>query len=164
MLHGQSIWSILFKENIVKLKAVITNNAPIELFQAFSSADFARSFLRCVAEENLGATNTMERPAEYYVQEPDRSIATGPNIGVELRLTGVSRNGRKASQFHGALHALVDIAEDIISDVLTELKGSEEVQLFCVLMLDGDIETEPGSGVYSSVLETEAIWIRGGVV
>jgi hypothetical protein len=144
----------------VKLKAVVTDGAPHPIVEALRTRRFATNFLVQVATEILGAENALERPAEFYVQIPDRTIytGTGEGFGVELRLTGVSRNGRKASQFHKALAALHEIAKDEIVKALNSSPGLR-VQLFTVLMLDGDIETSPGSGVYSSVLEHVAEWI-----
>ncbi len=141
----------------VKLKAVITDGAPKLVVAAMSSQVFANRFLNEVVAKILGAENALERPAEFYVQLPDRTIYTR-GLGVELRLTGVSRNGRKASQFHKALAKLHEIAKDALSNAL---KGRTvyQIQLFTVLMLDGDIETSPGSGVYSNVLEHPAEWV-----
>ena len=107
----------------------------------------------------MGSVSNYKRPAEFYVQEPDRTVCVNGQIGVELRFTGVSRNGRKAAQFHKALNTLETLARQTISHVLTSGGSLMKVQLFCVLMLDGDVETAPGSGQYSDVLETEAIWV-----
>lgn len=74
----------------MKLKAVISNTAPDTLFAAFSSKSFATQFLSGVVGDLLGAKSPILRPAEYYVQEPDRIVAVDDTTwGVELRLTGV---------------------------------------------------------------------------
>ncbi|MBI2475327.1 hypothetical protein HYV69_02780 [Candidatus Uhrbacteria bacterium] len=124
-----------------------------------SSKRFAMSFLVDVVTEILGPQSAIERPAEFYVQWPDRTVYTESGFGVELRLTGVSRYGRKASQFHKALAKLHDIAKNEIADALATSACGTRIQLYTVIMLDGDIETSPGSGVYSSVLEHEAEWV-----
>ncbi|MBI1961502.1 MAG: hypothetical protein HYS45_02270 [Parcubacteria group bacterium] len=126
------------------------------LFKAFSSEGFARTFLENVLVGCLGAKDPAERPAEYYVQEPDPMVTVGVCLGVELRLTGISRGGRTAKQFHDALKALKDLAARTIAE---NLKVGR-VQLFVVIMLDGDVETKPGSGQYSNVLESDAIWVE----
>ncbi|MBI2051109.1 MAG: hypothetical protein HYT31_04920 [Parcubacteria group bacterium] len=140
----------------MKVKAVISREAPMTLFAAFSSAAFARTFLQNVVSGCLGVKDPAERPAEYYVQEPDPMVAVGGYLGVELRLTGVSRNGRTAKQFHDALKTLKDLAARTITENLT----AGRVQLFVVIVLDGDVETKPGSGQYSNVLESDAIWVE----
>ncbi len=142
----------------MKLKAVITDSAPEALVEAFGGKDFALRFLTLIVGAHLDVLDPINRPAEYYVQEPDRTVCVGNKIGVELRFTGVSRNGRKAERFHKALAALVEIAKETIQSALGH--DAQEVQLFCVLMLDGDVETSPGSGKYSSVLESEPLWVR----
>jgi len=143
----------------MQLKAVITRGAPEGLVEAFASELFAGNFLKQVVGACLGAQEPIKRPAEFYVQEPDRTVCVNGHIGVELRFTGVSRNGRKAKQFHAALTTLETLARQTISHALTSGGSLMKVQLFCVLMLDGDVETSPGSGQYSNVLETEAIWV-----
>ena len=55
-----------------------------------------------LSEKILGAKDPASRPAEYYVQVPDETICV-EGYGIEVRLTGVSRSGRKAAQFHAAL-------------------------------------------------------------
>lgn len=142
----------------MKLKAAITDGAPEPVVAAMGSQVFANRFLNEVVAEILGVEDAAERPAEFYVQLPDRTVYTGIGFGVELRLTGVSRNGRKVSQFHKALAKLHQIASDKIAKAL---KGTAcpQIQLFTVIMLDGDVETSPGSGVYSNVLEHPAEWV-----
>jgi hypothetical protein len=142
----------------VKLKAVVTDGAPEPVVAAMGSKFLAQRFLNEVVIDILAVEDARNRPAEFYVQFPDRSVFTEDGFGVELRLTGVSRNGRKASQFHNALQQLHEIAMDAIAIALKKSETNPEmhIQLFTVLMLDGDIETSPGSGVYSSVLEHPA--------
>ena len=144
----------------MKLKAVVTEGTPHPVVEALRTRGFATNFLVQVATEILGAENALARPAEFYVQIPDRTIytGTGEGYGVEIRLTGVSRNGRKAAQFHKALAKLHEIAKEKMAKALNNSQGLR-VQLFTVLMLDGDIETSPGSGVYSNMLEHPAEWI-----
>ena len=150
----------------MKLKAAITKGAPESVVEAMGSVSFAMAFLREICVNILGAENVLIKPAEYYIQEPDVTVNIGGGIGVELRLTGVSRNGRTAKQFHHALNGLHDLATETIRQALVLEGGAPpSIQLFTVLMLDGDVETSPGSGVYSSVLEASArrITIRGHV-
>ena len=143
----------------MKLKAVITDGTPEPVVSAMSSKEFASSFLTEVVSETLGAEDAFQRPAEYYVQVPDRTIFTGGGFGVELRLTGVSRNGRSAKQFHNALKRLHQIAEGVIYYALIRCTPGTSVQLFTVLELDGEIETSPGSGEYSRFIEHPAEWV-----
>ena len=139
----------------MKLEAVITRGVPDEVVDDLGGDGFAMDFLAMVVGDCLGVEHATQRPAEFCVQEPDRTVCVNGHFGVELRLTGVSRQGRSAKEFHDALKSLVDIAKEHIARNLK--KG--RVQLFCVIMLDGDVETSPGSGVYSNTLESEAIWI-----
>jgi len=147
----------------MKLKAVISNTAPKALFEAFKSPLFARKFLTEVVGEALGVENPLARPGEFYVQEPDPIVAIDDSgvWGIELRLTGVSRNGRKAAMFHNALKALNNLARRTIAELFVSEGdlSDAKVQLFSVLMLDGEIESAPGSGRYTNVLETPAEWV-----
>ena len=145
----------------MKLKAVVSSRAPEDLHEAFASQEFTALFMSQVLAECLGVENPHLRPAEFYVQRPDESVTIDDHLGVELRLTGVSRDGRKAALFHQALKALELLARQTIIQVLRDQGDSEtEIQLFVVIMLDGDIETTPGSGIYSSVLENKACWVK----
>ncbi len=141
----------------MKLKAAITSSAPKRLFDEFGSVEFARRVMLEVLQECLGAKDPLVRPAEYYLQLPDRTVEVKKGCwGVELRLTGASRGRRRAQQFHTALSKLQEIAADLIK---ASLNPRQEAQLFCVLMLDGDIED--GQGGYTSVLESNAEWVKG---
>jgi len=102
---------------------------------------------------------TEKRPAEFCVQLPTSLVKIGNSIGVELRLTGVSRNGRKAKQFHNALETVHSFTKDMIQRFLTNHNDKTKIQLFTTLELDGDVETPPGSGAYSNVLEHPAEWV-----
>ena len=86
----------------MKLKPAITRGVPESIVDAFGSEIFARAFLSEICEKILGAKDPASRPAEYYVQVPDETICV-EGYGIEVRLTGVSRSGRKAAQFHAAL-------------------------------------------------------------
>ena len=57
-----------------------------------------------------------------------------------------------------ALHALV---KQTLFQVLRENTRwfDLEIQIFVVIMIDGDIETAPGSGRYSNTLESEPEWV-----
>lgn len=141
----------------MKLKAAITDGAPAGLIEAFGSKQFAIDFLNEVVIDVFKADCPGMRPAEFYVQKPDITIGINTCWGVELRLTGVSRGGRAAHVFHQALKALKKLAKRTI---LKHLPEGEDVQIFVVLMIDGDVETSPGSGTYTSVLETEPVWVN----
>lgn len=145
----------------MKGKAVITDGAPEEIIQAMGSKRFARSFLRDIIGKTLGAENVLERPAEYYLQKPD--LVTNANdefYGIEFRLTGASRDGRTPAQFHKAIKDLHDLINTTVINALKLTKSNQGIQTFVVIMLDADIETNPGSGVYSNVIESEAKWIN----
>ncbi len=146
----------------MKLKAVITYGAPQAVVDAMTSRKFLLVYMDEVLSALLGVSNPQERPAEYYVQEPDRTINLG-SLGVELRLTGVSRAGRKSSQFHRALQTLQTLAKASLQEALDGSGHRVGVQVFTVIMLDGEVETEPGSGKYSNTLESEAEWVRSNV-
>ena len=146
----------------MKLKAAITEGTPESVVKAMGSKEFAGAFIKTICADILGATNAIYQPGPYYVQKPDMTVQVlgGKSFGVELRLTGVSRRGRTAKQFHDALNALHDLATGMIREALEPVDKSMKVQLFTVLMLDGDVETSPGSGFYSNVLEAPARWIE----
>jgi len=143
----------------MKLKAVVSSKVSREIVDAVGSPEFAYAFMTGIVSGIFGVEDSDRRPAEYYVQMPDRTISLGP-AGVELRLTGVSRGTRSADIFHKALNALHTLAKERLQIAANSLPAGFQVQLFCVLMLDGDIETAPGSGKYSSVLEHDPEWIE----
>lgn len=143
----------------MRLETTVTEGIPNAVISAMASAEFAGKFLDEVVGEILGAKNPRERPAEYYVQKPDFTIGCGP-CGVELRLTGVSRDGRKASQFHQALTRLHELARSALQEAVNTKGLQIKVQFFVAIMLDSAIETAPGSGKYSNILESEAEWVE----
>ncbi len=147
----------------MKVKPVLTKGMPPEVVKAMSSSKFACWFLDDVVAGALGVTNPIGRPGEFYMQEPDFSVDTGGGWGVELRLTGVSRSGRKAKQFHEAVRRMHFGAKSFLEEALLSAGSSQQIHLFTVLMLDGDIETAPGSGAYSNVLESPAEWVHAVV-
>ena len=142
----------------MKLKAAISDGAPRPLIMAFGSKTFTGRFLTEVVGEAFGVQDPLNRPAEYYVQKPDITIQGGEVIGVEVRLTGVSRGTRPASTFHKALKALEQLVEETTRG---SLPSGVSAQVFVVIMIDDEVETAPGSGTYSSVLEAEPTWIKG---
>lgn len=143
----------------MKLKAAITRGALPAIVEAFGSDEFADAFLDVVVGKAFGVPNPISRPAEYYVQRPDITNRAGGFIGVEVRLTGVSRDGRTPKVFHDALVALDKLVGVTAAGAL---KGTDsDVQIFVVMMLDKEIEVSPGSGIYSNVLEAPARWVIG---
>ena len=145
----------------MKLKAAATDGLPQSVVDAFGGEKFAEKFLVEIVGDCLGAKNPLDRPAAFYVQHPDVTVRLGDVYGIELRLTGVSRDGRTPAQFHEALKALVALAVETLSRALQESPGLNalRVQLFCFIMLDGQIENAPGSVHYTSVLESEELWV-----
>ncbi len=143
----------------MKVKAAISSGAPTSVVEALRSPEFVGMVLQRVVQSTLGATDAVNRPAEYYAQEPDFTIPFGEVMGVELRLSGVSRNGRTGAQFHMAAALLVEIASETIAVALAEARSPARVQLFCVVMLDDQIETPRDSGLYSSMVEPPAVWV-----
>ena len=142
----------------MKIKAACIGVPPL-VVEALSGTEFASAALQEVVGEALGVKNVLNRPAEYYVQFADAGPAPKKDMmGVEVRLTGVSRNGRKAKQFHEALRALECIVE---RTVMKTLDRGKKCQIFCIIMIDGDMETSPGSGNYSNNLESEPVWVKG---
>lgn len=151
---------VVYTENPthMKIKACCIGT-PETVNAALSGTEFANKVLSIVIGGALGVENVLKRPAEYYVQNADVGPASREGMmGVEVRLTGASRDGRKAKQFHDALKDLVVIVKVAVGKAL--LPG-QKCQVFCVIMLDGEIETQPGSGVYNSNLESIAEWVDG---
>lgn len=144
----------------MKCKAAISDEAPRELFATFGGAPFAREVLDSVIGDALGVENPTGSPGEYYVQHPDKTVTVEDDVwGIEVRLTGVSRGSRKAAQFHRAIDALEAICIEHAVAALADTRDGGRAQVFCVIMLDGDIETAPGSGVYTNVIESKAVWV-----
>ncbi len=140
----------------MKIKACVIGGN-FELHNFLSSSSFSLQVLTKVVQNVLKVENAVKRPAEYYLQNADVGPApTEGMIGVEVRMTGISRDGRPASAFHQALRVL----EQVVSEtVIFALSSGTRCQIFCVLMLDGEIESSPGSGMYTSVLEGKPFWV-----
>ena len=144
----------------MKVKAVVPvdstgsdDSVPKRLMDAFGGAAFARRVLTEVVGECLGVENVLDRPAEYYVQRPDEMVAIeGKPLGVVVTISGASRDGRKAKQFHTALTKLHGIVMDTIKSLFA-LDEAADVQFFCIVQLDGQIELTPRSGTYGTQLE-----------
>ena len=58
--------------------------------------------------------------------------------------------------FHTALKTLESLTQKFVYEALEE---GERCQVFVVIMLDGEIEVTPGSGVYNRTLESDASWV-----
>lgn len=143
----------------MKYKAAYTRGVPNQVIEALESNEFALALLREISAGCLGAEKPEDRPAEYYVQDPDPTRCANGKWGVEMRLTGVSRSGRSPRVFHKALEQLNALVCTTVATALKEAGSDQMVQVFVVIMLDGDIETAPGSSVYSSNLESPAVWV-----
>ena len=141
----------------MKIKAACIGT-PQEVVDAFSSNPFAASALMAVGEK-LGIHDILSRPAEYYVQKADVGPAPRKGImGVEVRISGVSRDGRTPKQFHDTLIEIVNIVRCTIEG---RIGSEDECQIFCVIMLDGAIEVSPSSGLYSVNVESKPTVVRG---
>ncbi|MBI4022679.1 hypothetical protein HY375_00745 [Candidatus Berkelbacteria bacterium] len=142
----------------MKVKATITRGAPSAVIDAFGGEVFAEDVLKHVIGDVLGAVDPSQRPAEYFVQEPDLSVCVHSGcLGVVVQLSGVSRGDRSPDSFLGALQLL----EEIAIETIKRNRGEARLQLFCVIALDGDVPAGSGVGGYSSLLETKACWIGG---
>ncbi len=136
----------------MRVEPGVTDSAPQEIFDAFSSVEFARLLFMEIGEI-LKAERQLERPAEYLFQAiiqltnfgykllqistqtctqnsslfttqtlnitPLWAIAFDDLVGVELRLTGVSRNDRTPAQFHQAIAKLQQLASKQIRQAIT---------------------------------------------
>ena len=144
----------------MKVKAVVPvdstgdqNSVPQRLMDAFGGGAFAKRVLVDVVGGCLGVENVLDRPAEYYVQRPDEMVAIeGKPLGVVVTISGASRDGRKAKQFHAALTKLYGIVKETI-EALFAIDEAADIQFFCVIQIDGQIELTPGSGTYGTQLE-----------
>lgn len=145
----------------MKLKAAIRDDTGSDLLMhVFGSPGFAEAFYDML-EDTFGIMNARGRPAEYYVQMPDRAItpmmdAENGLRGVEVRLTGVSRAGRDPQVFVDALGQLEVVVERLL---FNNLFVGSSAQMFVVMMLDGEIPLPDGS--YASVLESKPGWVDG---
>lgn len=135
----------------MKLKAAITQGAPDRVVVRLNAPEFARR----VFKEVLGPfLNVLEMgPAEFYVQEADRTICTKlGSYGCEVRLTGVS--AREGRDYEGALDALTKLYVEEITDTLGE---HARMQLFVVIMLD--TAALHIDGTRSTIFESKPVWL-----
>ena len=141
----------------MKIKAACIGT-PEAVVEALSSSKFARKVLSQVVRDALGVQNPLLKPSQYYVQNADVGpAAEGGVMGVEVRLTGASRKGRTAEQFHAALNALDRAVGETVFDVLTP---GQECEVFCVVMVDAEVEFPPRSGEYTNTLESAPRWVK----
>lgn len=142
----------------MEFKAVVTgpeyNSFVDDLLKKFSSLELAEKVLQEISGDTLGFERVLERPAEAYFQLPSRGVSD--NIGVIMNLTGVSRNGREPKQLHEAKTKLHAIVKEVVEQVSLIFDFQLSVQVFVTITLDGEAPIAPGSGIYSSVLESEA--------
>lgn len=143
----------------MKFKAVASRGLPQEVNDALGSRAFATELLRKVIGGCLGVEKPEARPAEFYVQEPDFTVNTGFH-GVEVRLTGASRGNRTPRQFEQALETMHAIVVNAVSATLSDAESDETVQVFSVIMLDGDVPT--GGDKYACMLEHPPVWVKAG--
>ena len=147
----------------MKIKAVVpgtvpgsTDSVPERLMSAFGGQEFARRVLVEIIGERLGVERVLERSGEYYVQKPDEMVLLeGAPHAVVVTVSGVSRNGRKAKQFHEAHGWLLKIVHETIEGIFP-FDEKADVQYFVVMQLDDQIELKPGSGTYGTQLEWAA--------
>lgn len=142
----------------MKLKPAITESVSPAVIASLSSAAFATAFFDEVVHQALGVENPLGRPAEFYIQRPDLTIDTGAK-GVETRITGISRGNRTPEQFVQAAEALHGLVTKTVARALFEAESDEEIQIFSVLMLDGDVPALDGKG-YTSIIEHHAVWVN----
>ncbi len=142
----------------MKGKAAITNTAPPSLFEAFGSREFATGYLEILGAV-FGVEDPLHRPAEYYIQYPDEIVGVLDDVwGLEFRLTGASRGQREPKIFHEALKALDEL---VSKTAAAAIPVGAKVQVFVVIMLDGDVPASKESGNYTSVIEKPAHWVEG---
>lgn len=140
----------------MKIKAACIGT-PEVVVEALSSLEFAQDVLSQVVGVALGVQNPLLKPSQYYVQAADVGPACIEGMmGVEVRLTGASRKGRTAEQFSKALATLHTIVHDT---VFRALAPSQRCEVFCVVMVDAQVEFPPGSGEYTNTLESMPVWV-----
>lgn len=131
----------------MKLKAVVTQGIPPEVYAALENPMFLRNVFEKVLGRYLKVESAILRPAEFYAQRNDETVQIGEGrFGVEVRLTGATyREGR---DFPGAVKALHRLYRQ---QIIRHMRPGEKIQLFCVVM-----ETE-------RLHESDAEWIEGVV-
>lgn len=142
----------------MKLKAVATSTLPQSLINAMNSSDMADDFW-AVLREHLHVPREELGPATHYVQETDLIVPPSNGVlGVEVTVSKVSLSDRRSAQdFKNALNAIQAHYADLIRTYVH--RSSRQVQLFCVLVLDGPIKftgEEP-----TSLIELPPIMVAG---
>lgn len=144
------------KYSTMKAKAACIGT-PKGLVDYLSSTEFAAKLLTTVVGNALGVHDVLDRPSEYYLQNADEGpSASEGKMGVEVRLTGVSRNNRNSKQFKDASVILQTITK---SAVKKHIPRGQRCQVFTVVMCDKEVEI--ASGTYTATIEHEAEWVEG---
>lgn len=135
-----------------KFKLVPSRKLPKGFLEYLDSEEFAIELLTRVLGHQLRVENPLNRPAEHYVQELDKSITVHGNVGIELTLSKVSvMDGR---YFGGALDEMIAILTEAVKKFTP--KG-QEVQIFCVIATN-----IPVPGTDTTLFEmSDGVWVKG---
>lgn len=134
------------------------------LLEALYCKAFAAKIDAVVVSNVLGVEAAWG-PAEAYMQEPDWGIGIKDRErpGIEIRLSGVSRNEweRPEKCFAQAIAALVDLVRHEVEAIFPA--EGQPCQVYPVLMLDEPASREP-QGPKTTLMEGPAAWVAGMLV
>ena len=123
---------------------------------------WANRLLREVCGKCLGVDNPTGRPAEFRVEMPNYTIPTGrlDEIGFAITLREVTVGSRSLSQLHKAQKTLQQLMVGVVNAAYNDTENPIRIQIFASIELDEPVETAPGSGQRSRLLESDPEWIE----
>ena len=144
----------------MKAKFTISHHSSLDaLCEAAKGVGFYISLFRRVAD-TLEIEAILDRPAEYYGQEPDLAIVVNPDVlGVTFQLTGISRDGRSTANLMSVYEAVCGLVTRFVQDNVKQTADGPAIQVTVSFALDGQIEYARGR--YVSLIDGYATILNG---
>lgn len=147
------------EDKILKIKFTLARhpNMAILAAKAASEGAFYLKFIEEVVGRHLGVKDALNRPAAYYVQEPDMAVVLKPDkLLAVLQLTGISRGTRSSEQIKEAYAATMQLVREFVE---ANVPFGVRVHMMVQFALDAAVEIQPG--VYTALVDYGEEWVVG---
>ncbi|USN53340.1 MAG: hypothetical protein H6760_04205 [Candidatus Nomurabacteria bacterium] len=142
----------------MRLQITVTNDVDVDVIhRVLKSPAFANKLFHEIVgtlfpEQTVG-------PAEFMIEEPVRALGCVPEtpLGIRLTLLEVRQDRIPVKTFHQLVAKMTELLGTALTAYLGPRAG--HVQTCSFLMLDRAIETTPGSGILSTVINSEPRWV-----